>query len=168
MLLIEGIHFIWHIPIESLPCFIFMCPSLLSTALYLSSSILVFENADNGGGMDPEKMRQCMSLGYSAKSKLANTIGQCNYSLWTRLFLISKCLQEVAWFIFLLIDGNGFKTSTMRLGADVIVFSRCPGKDGKRLVVYLPILEVCFWALFLIILVGLYIHQSPPKIVTNS
>lgn len=35
----------------------------------------------------------------------------------------------------LLIDGNGFKTSTMRLGADVIVFSRCPGKDGKRLVV---------------------------------
>ncbi|WZY69500.1 LOW QUALITY PROTEIN: hypothetical protein YC2023_001740 [Brassica napus] len=62
---------------------------------------------DNGGGMDPEKMRQCMSLGYSAKSKLANTIGQY---------------------------GNGFKTSTMRLGADVIVFSRCLGKDGKRLV----------------------------------
>ncbi|KAL1201210.1 Protein MICRORCHIDIA 7 [Cardamine amara subsp. amara] len=59
---------------------------------------------DNGGGMDPEKMRHCMSLGYSAKSKLANTIGQY---------------------------GNGFKTSTMRLGADVIVFSRCPGKDGK-------------------------------------
>lgn len=33
--------------------------------------------ADNGGGMDPDKMRQCMSLGYSVKSKLANTIGQC-------------------------------------------------------------------------------------------
>ncbi|PRQ51277.1 putative proton-exporting ATPase [Rosa chinensis] len=32
-------------------------------------------------------------------------------------------------------DGNGFKTSTMRLGADVIVFTRCCGKDGKRLVV---------------------------------
>ncbi|XP_061349529.1 protein MICRORCHIDIA 7-like isoform X2 [Gastrolobium bilobum] len=59
---------------------------------------------DNGGGMDPDKMRQCMSLGYSEKSKLANTIGQY---------------------------GNGFKTSTMRLGADVIVFSRCHGKDGK-------------------------------------
>ncbi|OVA09609.1 hypothetical protein BVC80_9101g136 [Macleaya cordata] len=59
---------------------------------------------DNGGGMDPDKMRQCMSLGYSAKSKIANTIGQY---------------------------GNGFKTSTMRLGADVIVFSRCRGKDGK-------------------------------------
>ncbi|XP_021723131.1 protein MICRORCHIDIA 7-like [Chenopodium quinoa] len=58
---------------------------------------------DNGGGMDPNKMRQCMSLGYSAKSKLANTIGQY---------------------------GNGFKTSTMRLGADVIVFSMCQGKDG--------------------------------------
>ncbi|KAH1131408.1 hypothetical protein J1N35_002786 [Gossypium stocksii] len=60
---------------------------------------------DNGGGMDPDKIRQCMSLGYSAKSKVANTIGQY---------------------------GNGFKTSTMRLGADVIVFSRCHGKDGKH------------------------------------
>ncbi|KAL4347205.1 hypothetical protein GQ457_17G018340 [Hibiscus cannabinus] len=65
--------------------------------------ILVIE--DNGGGMDPEKMRHCMSLGYSAKSKVANTIGQY---------------------------GNGFKTSTMRLGADVIVFSRCRGRDGNR------------------------------------
>ncbi|KAJ8752612.1 hypothetical protein K2173_005501 [Erythroxylum novogranatense] len=67
------------------------------------SKMLLIE--DNGGGMDPEKMRHCMSLGYSAKSKLANTIGQY---------------------------GNGFKTSTMRLGADVIVFSRHCGKDGKR------------------------------------
>ncbi|KAJ9163926.1 hypothetical protein P3X46_023548 [Hevea brasiliensis] len=66
------------------------------------SRMLLIE--DNGGGMDPDKMRQCMSLGYSAKSKVANTIGQY---------------------------GNGFKTSTMRLGADVIVFSRCHGKDGK-------------------------------------
>ncbi|VFQ92863.1 unnamed protein product [Cuscuta campestris] len=60
---------------------------------------------DNGGGMDPDKIRQCMSLGYSVKSKIADTIGQY---------------------------GNGFKTSTMRLGADVIVFSRCPGSHGKR------------------------------------
>ncbi|KAH7835783.1 hypothetical protein Vadar_029837 [Vaccinium darrowii] len=59
---------------------------------------------DNGGGMTPDKMRQCMSLGYSVKSKMANTIGQY---------------------------GNGFKTSTMRLGADVIVFSRCPGAHGR-------------------------------------
>lgn len=36
-----------------------------------------FVGADNGGGMTPDKMRQCMSLGYSAKSKIANTIGQC-------------------------------------------------------------------------------------------
>ncbi|GFP98170.1 morc family cw-type zinc finger protein 3 [Phtheirospermum japonicum] len=59
---------------------------------------------DDGGGMTPDKMRQCMSLGYSEKSKMANTIGQY---------------------------GNGFKTSTMRLGADVIVFSRCKGKYGS-------------------------------------
>ncbi|XP_076946385.1 protein MICRORCHIDIA 7-like [Bidens hawaiensis] len=60
---------------------------------------------DNGGGMTPETLRRCMSLGYSVKSKVANTIGQY---------------------------GNGFKTSTMRLGADVLVFTRCPGKDGSR------------------------------------
>lgn len=51
---------------------------------------------DDGGGMDPNSIRKCMSLGYSSK-KSKNTIGQY---------------------------GNGFKTSTMRLGADVIVFSR--------------------------------------------
>ncbi|KAM7480181.1 hypothetical protein LguiA_028394 [Lonicera macranthoides] len=60
---------------------------------------------DNGGGMNPDEMRQCMSLGYSLKSQVADTIGQY---------------------------GNGFKTSTMRLGADVIVFSRCARKDGQR------------------------------------
>ncbi|XP_022736468.1 protein MICRORCHIDIA 7-like isoform X2 [Durio zibethinus] len=72
---------------------------------------------DNGGGMDPDKMRQCMSLGYSAKSKVANTIGQY---------------------------GNGFKTSTMRLGADVIVFSRCCGKDGKHLTQSIGLLSYTF------------------------
>ncbi|KAL8457872.1 hypothetical protein ACS0TY_035659 [Phlomoides rotata] len=51
---------------------------------------------DNGGGMGPEAMRGCLSFGFSDKnSKIA--IGQY---------------------------GNGFKTSTMRLGADVVVFTR--------------------------------------------
>lgn len=27
--------------------------------------------------MDPERLRKCMSLGYSAKTRMANTIGQC-------------------------------------------------------------------------------------------
>ncbi|GMP27284.1 hypothetical protein CsSME_00003343 [Camellia sinensis var. sinensis] len=57
---------------------------------------------DDGGGMDPECIRKCMSLGYSSK-KGNTTIGQY---------------------------GNGFKTSTMRLGADVIVFSRA-SKRGE-------------------------------------
>ncbi|KAL4587082.1 hypothetical protein LXL04_011732 [Taraxacum kok-saghyz] len=65
---------------------------------------------DNGGGMTPDKLRGCMSLGYSVKSRLANTIGQY---------------------------GNGFKTSTMRLGADVLVFTRCPGHDGTSWLLYL-------------------------------
>ncbi|KAK2981552.1 hypothetical protein RJ640_027977 [Escallonia rubra] len=51
---------------------------------------------DDGGGMDPEAIRRCMSFGFSDKNKKC-AIGQY---------------------------GNGFKTSSMRLGADVIVFSR--------------------------------------------
>ncbi|WZZ58043.1 hypothetical protein YC2023_058150 [Brassica napus] len=51
---------------------------------------------DDGGGMDPQAMRQCMGFGFSDK-KSDSAIGRY---------------------------GNGFKTSTMRLGADAIVFSR--------------------------------------------
>ncbi|KAK3004556.1 hypothetical protein RJ639_019062 [Escallonia herrerae] len=51
---------------------------------------------DDGGGMDPEAMRRCLSFGFSDK-KSKSAIGQY---------------------------GNGFKTSSMRLGADVILFSR--------------------------------------------
>ncbi|MFS7973162.1 putative histidine kinase/HSP90-like ATPase superfamily [Helianthus anomalus] len=57
---------------------------------------------DDGGGMDPDGIRKCMSLGYSTK-KSNNTIGQY---------------------------GNGFKTSTMRLGADAVVFSRS-SRNGR-------------------------------------
>ncbi|KAG6477882.1 hypothetical protein ZIOFF_061314 [Zingiber officinale] len=59
-----------------------------------NSPMLLFQ--DDGGGMDPEGIRRCMSLGFSTK-RSKTTIGQY---------------------------GNGFKTSTMRLGADAIVFSR--------------------------------------------
>ncbi|KAL0735997.1 hypothetical protein Bca4012_012207 [Brassica carinata] len=34
--------------------------------------------------------------------------------------------------ILIVEDGNGFKTSTMRLGADAIVFSRCRGTNGNK------------------------------------
>ncbi|KAJ0252260.1 Protein MICRORCHIDIA 2 [Hirschfeldia incana] len=65
-----------------------------------NSPALVFQ--DDGAGMDPNGLRKCMSLGYSSK-KSNTTIGQY---------------------------GNGFKTSTMRLGADAIVFSRST-RSGK-------------------------------------
>ncbi|KAK3164548.1 hypothetical protein QOZ80_1AG0020860 [Eleusine coracana subsp. coracana] len=58
-----------------------------------NTSLLV---QDDGGGMDPEALRRCMSFGFSDKQSDA-FIGQY---------------------------GNGFKTSTMRLGADVIVFTQ--------------------------------------------
>ncbi|XP_076928183.1 protein MICRORCHIDIA 6-like [Bidens hawaiensis] len=51
---------------------------------------------DDGSGMDPEAMRHCLSFGFSDKKSQ---------------FAIGKY-------------GNGFKTSTMRLGADAIIFSR--------------------------------------------
>ncbi|KAL4385553.1 hypothetical protein GQ457_15G003210 [Hibiscus cannabinus] len=79
----------------------YVCIDMLQNQKDDSKMLLV---EDNGGGMTPDKMRQCMSLGYSSKSKMENTIGQY---------------------------GNGFKTSTMRLGADAIVFSQSPGTDGK-------------------------------------
>ncbi|KAJ4841277.1 hypothetical protein Tsubulata_009559 [Turnera subulata] len=68
------------------------------------SKMLLIE--DDGGGMDLERMRQCMSsFGFHVSKEIfaALTIGQ-----------YSK-----------------FKSSTFRLGADVIVFSRSIGKDGK-------------------------------------
>lgn len=96
---------------------------------------------DNGGGMDPDKMRKCMSLGYSAKSKVANTIGQCIpwfFDIW--ISNVFSYFPVCCWMHFecvlVLSDGNGFKTSTMRLGADVLVFSRCRGKDNKRFMFY--------------------------------
>ncbi|XP_020878741.1 protein MICRORCHIDIA 5 isoform X2 [Arabidopsis lyrata subsp. lyrata] len=67
------------------------------------SSILIVE--DNGGGMNPSTFREFLSLGYSRKRNLVNRVGQY---------------------------GNGFKTSTMRLGADAIVFSRCRGINGNN------------------------------------
>ncbi|KAK7845412.1 protein microrchidia 7 [Quercus suber] len=81
----------------------------------ISNGVDSVSTSDNGGGMTPDKMRQCMSLGYSAKSKIANTI-----------------------------DGNGFKTSTMRLGADVIVFSRCQGNDGQSFTQSIGMLSYTF------------------------
>ncbi|KAJ0252261.1 hypothetical protein HA466_0130810 [Hirschfeldia incana] len=65
-----------------------------------NSPALVFR--DDGAGMDPDGIRKCMSLGYSSK-KSNTTIGQY---------------------------GNGFKTSTMRLGADAIAFTRST-RGGK-------------------------------------
>ncbi|CAK9153419.1 unnamed protein product [Ilex paraguariensis] len=51
---------------------------------------------DDGGGMDPDAMQCCLSFGFSDK-KSKSTFGQY---------------------------GNGFKTSSMGLGADVVVFCR--------------------------------------------
>ncbi|KAI7725958.1 hypothetical protein M8C21_000921, partial [Ambrosia artemisiifolia] len=60
---------------------------------------------DNGIGMDPEKLRKCMSFGFSDKSESS----------------IGKCMNMV---FSLCENGNGFKTSSMRLGADALVFTR--------------------------------------------
>lgn len=108
---------------------------------------------DNGGGINPDKMRQCMSLGYSTKSKSTNTIGQCEFSHLNEKYLCDNLAVFIIYCLIIIItmfsskmlpsfyicfelylDGNGFKTSTMRLGADVIVFSRCSRKDGERFV----------------------------------
>ncbi|KAK2369436.1 protein MICRORCHIDIA [Trifolium repens] len=68
-----------------------------SPALLIHGMLLLeLFDIDDGGGLDSKAMRRCMSFGFSDKnSKLS--IGQY---------------------------GNGFKASSMRLGADAIVFSR--------------------------------------------
>ncbi|KAL5760256.1 hypothetical protein ACOSP7_018769 [Xanthoceras sorbifolium] len=92
----------------------YVCVDMLKNKKDGSHMLLV---EDDGGGMTPDKMRQCMSLGYSVKSKMSNTIGQY---------------------------GNGFKTSTMRLGADVIVFSCCKGNDGQSATQSIGLLSYTF------------------------
>ncbi|KAL3642336.1 hypothetical protein CASFOL_013151 [Castilleja foliolosa] len=69
---------------------------------------------DDGGGMDPAAMRCCLSFGFSDK-KSQNAIGKY---------------------------GNGFKTSSMRLGADVVVFSRC--RKNRRLTQSVGLLSYTF------------------------
>lgn len=72
--------------------------------------------------MDPEAMRQCMSFGFSDK-KSKSAIGQCMDN-GIHSTICSYYFLFIYWFTCSFPDGNGFKTSTMRLGADVIVFSR--------------------------------------------
>lgn len=72
--------------------------------------------------MDPEAMRQCMSFGFSDK-KSKSAIGQCMDN-GIHSTICSYYFLFIYRFICSFPDGNGFKTSTMRLGADVIVFSR--------------------------------------------
>lgn len=69
---------------------------------------------DDGGGMDPEAMRRCLSFGFSDKKSISS-IGKY---------------------------GNGFKTSSMRLGADVIVFSR--NINGRKVTQSIGLLSYTF------------------------
>ncbi|KAE9450353.1 hypothetical protein C3L33_17757, partial [Rhododendron williamsianum] len=128
-----------------------------------NSPALLFQ--DDGGGMDTEGIRKCMSLGYSSK-KANTTIGQYQLaglsgkkvSLVTNITVLRPDLSAMALeqsgYFFL--DGNGFKTSTMRLGADVIVFSRASNRgyygtslteEGGSSVEYffgMPLLDLSF------------------------
>ena len=74
--------------------------------------------------MDPEAMRRCMSFGFSDKnSKLS--IGQCmERDILSAIILLFSWISFIYYFLFDVLDGNGFKTSSMRLGGDAIVFSR--------------------------------------------
>jgi hypothetical protein len=85
--------------------------------------------------MNPDKMRHCMSLGYSAKSKVKNTIGQCKLIVLNPVCYLLTTTQhkDSIYLLYFFADGNGFKTSTMRLGADVLVFSCSRGIEGTRL-----------------------------------
>lgn len=67
---------------------------------HVATDMTMLTILDDGGGMDPERLHKMMSFGMCTKQG-AKKIGQY---------------------------GNGFKTSSMRLGADAIVFTK--PKDG--------------------------------------
>lgn len=64
-------------------CWMCFRKMLRNSILFISSNFFFWgyihlkSLADNGGGMNPDKIRDCMSLGFSRKSQIANTIGQC-------------------------------------------------------------------------------------------
>ncbi|KAJ8440306.1 hypothetical protein Cgig2_012742 [Carnegiea gigantea] len=57
----------------------------------------------------------------------------------------STLILQMIWLTLSLSDGNGFKTSTMRLGADVIVFSR--QLDNRRLTQSIGLLSYTYMSL---------------------
>ena len=85
------------------------------------------------------------------KAKWLTPLDNVNHSLLGKMhpFYFSGC-SFLNPCIFCYPDGNGFKTSTMRLGADVIVFSRCQGKDGKLFELFffliIMLLALCFFS----------------------
>uniref|UniRef100_A0A0E0JZP8 Morc S5 domain-containing protein n=1 Tax=Oryza punctata TaxID=4537 RepID=A0A0E0JZP8_ORYPU len=69
---------------------------------------------DDGGGMDPDKMRHCMSLGYSAKSKVKDTIGQYGNGFKTNadpfphhLVGIKRCTQSIGMLSYTFLRETG-------------------------------------------------------------
>jgi sensor histidine kinase regulating citrate/malate metabolism len=49
---------------------------LLPKSLKLTECIISDYHTDDGGGMDPDSMRRCMSFGFSDKQS-GSSIGQC-------------------------------------------------------------------------------------------
>ena len=93
--------------------------------LKLTDCVISGYHTDDGGGMDPDSLRRCMSFGFSEKQS-GSSIGQCiaNFCFYNlQVIPWNHCLTF--WHLSLWLDGNGFKTSTMRLGADAIVFTCC-------------------------------------------
>lgn len=58
--------------------------------------------------------------------------GGMKYDCFLSALLVCWLQHRFSLLTMLLSDGNGFKTSTMRLGADVLVFSRSRGIEGTR------------------------------------
>lgn len=74
--------------------------------------------------MDPDKMRQCMSLGYSAKSKVASTIGQCKlrktnfiyFGCFTKfMFSVEQSKLAVFKFVSISMSRLGRQTCKMQI-----------------------------------------------------
>lgn len=93
---------------DNSPALLFQGSVMLFWSAYFSpKTMMVYDSmsetsyfADDGGGMNPELIRKCMSLGYSSK-KSNKTIGQCN-SFITQHF-ITFFLDPTVWLISFII-----------------------------------------------------------------
>lgn len=112
---------------------------------------------DNGRGMDPNELRQCMSLSYPAKSSIADTIEPCKFSLifFTLSLYMSTHTHGRMYisFIMLLWLSHTLETCFINYVCPLIYYQSFVFQ--MEIVFWLTLWELAMVSLFLLDLVGI-------------